>query len=332
MEVPAAPAAPRGGRGGGGGFGGGGGGFGGGAAPAAGAAAPGGAGGAVAGGGRGGRGGGRGGAGGGAARGRGATTGVEDYTPDNAARRARELASAGIDEPLVITLEARDDEAFKKLAEDLTTYAVTNTDAPAFGGAGNFVQQGQVSNGIMLNNQGVLVLDNNATEINNYGNLARQQRGTPPPRAYNEQAQQALNGAARPIQDAITNGGVYLVPLRPEQIEDLSKNYRVTAVSRGDNLYLFRAQPDEQPPPATEVRARNNDLVNRAGVQQRPVTNVQTNIAPRAPGSLVDVIVQMEKPGAQLGQNEQAPAMQGGGRGGGAGGRGGAAPAGPRGQ
>jgi hypothetical protein len=73
------------------------------------------------------------------------------------------------------------------------------------------------------------------------------------------------NEVAQTVEQAAARGGPYHVVLRPEQIEELSRNYRLAAVARGDTVVQFQTVGDRSP--QTVDAKDRQELLRRSGLE-----------------------------------------------------------------
>ena len=101
------------------------------------------------------------------------------------------------------------------------------------------------------------------------------------------------------VQQATAKGGPYRITLRADQLEELSRTYRLVAVSRGDTVVQFQTIGDKSPPVADA--AVRKDLLRRAGLESAtvPATTAVAEMAkgvgaPAAAPAVVECVITME--------------------------------------
>jgi hypothetical protein len=160
------------------------------------------------------------------------------------------------EQPIVLTLVARDAQEGAKIGAALEAYSATNRKSDAnyagqFGGAAG--NGGNFANGFGIGNW-------------NADNRARGNDAIPQPQVVGGQVPYVQNGIAGNAQVATLAGaaGPYRVGLRAEQLAELAEQYRVAVVARGSETYVF-GQSGERPP-ATAERAGREDVLRRVGL------------------------------------------------------------------
>jgi hypothetical protein len=78
------------------------------------------------------------------------------------------------------------------------------------------------------------------------------------------------NDVAQTVEQVAARGGPYHVVLRPEQIEELARNYRLAAVARGDTVVQFKTAGDRTP--QTVDAKDRQDLLRRSGLAGNQTT------------------------------------------------------------
>jgi hypothetical protein len=99
------------------------------------------------------------------------------------------------------------------------------------------------------------------------------------------------------VQQATAKGGPYRITLRAEQLEELSRTYRLAAVARGDTVVQFQTIGAKSPE-AADATARK-DLLRRAGLESVATSGSASGIAkatngPTTASAELECVITME--------------------------------------
>ena len=176
---------------------------------------------------------------------------------ENATHALDALASNGTGAPLVISLSATADEDFSRLLTALGADSAASVGRPANAGGADAQSRLAASNGanhraVELNDKGVVVLEDKELR-----RAEDNSNSTGAPATFNQSATSTLN-------QALQHGGPFRVSLTHSQLESLTRDFHVSALARGNDVYVFAAAGDKMPPGA-DAQSRAT-LLDRAGL------------------------------------------------------------------
>ena len=177
-----------------------------------------------------------------------------------------------------------------------TPQVVGNNTTPAAGPVANTLS-------VNLNNDGVVV-------INNAGNVVQLSGGTLNganlgPTGGRAAARAGGNGNTfdnnanfslpQDVRQVAAKGGPYRITLRADQLEELSKNYRLALVTRGDTVVQYQTVGDKSP--QTADAQQRATLIRKAGLETAATVAAPRDVAKGASGpspAVIDCIITME--------------------------------------